>query len=87
MGRLLREGALVADPKKRIQTIADPVTGKIVPKLMPHRRQMKNEDGTESVEIALDETDIGALEKIVQRHRKKRLGLSRYLSHGCPARS
>jgi hypothetical protein len=54
----------------RIQTLVDPVTGKIVPKMMYHKRLTKNEDGTESVQITLDESDIGALEKIVQRHRK-----------------
>ena len=38
---------------------------------MPHRRQTKDEYGNDIVEIALDGTDLGALEKIVQRHRKR----------------
>ena len=38
--------------------------------MMYHKRLTKNEDGTESVQITLDESDLGALEKIVQRHRK-----------------
>jgi hypothetical protein len=71
MGGLFRQGALASDPDKRIQAVVDPATGKITPKLMPHRRQIKNDDGTERIEIALDETDIGALETIVQRHRKR----------------
>jgi hypothetical protein len=71
MRKLFSQGTLAADPEKRIQTIADPITGKIVPKMMPHKRQAKDEDGTESVQITLDESDIGALEKIVQRHRKR----------------
>ena len=70
MGKLFRQGTLASDPEKRIQTVVDPGTGKIVPKMMYHRRVTKNEDGTESIQIALDESDIGALEKIVQRHRK-----------------
>jgi hypothetical protein len=68
--KLFAQGALAADPQKRIQTLVDPITGKIVPKMMYHKRLTKNEDGTESVQITLDESDIGALEKIVQRHRK-----------------
>jgi hypothetical protein len=68
--KLFAQGALAADPEKRIQTLVDPITGKIVPKMMYHKRLTKNEDGTESVQITLDESDLGALEKIVQRHRK-----------------
>jgi HNH endonuclease len=70
MGKLFRQGALASDPEKRIQTFADPVTGKMVPKMLAHRRQTKDEDGNDIVEVALDVSDLGALEKIVQRHRK-----------------
>jgi hypothetical protein len=71
MGKLFRQGTLASDPEKRIQTVANLATGKIVPKMMSHRRQTKDEDGNDIVEIALDGSDLGALEKIVQRHRKR----------------
>jgi hypothetical protein len=71
MGKLLSQGTLAANPEKQIRTIADPVTGKIVPRLLPHKRQTKDENGNDIVEIALDGSDLGALEKIVQRHRKR----------------
>jgi hypothetical protein len=70
MRKLFSQGTLATDPEKRIQSIVDPVTGKIVPKMMYHKRLIKNDDGSENVQITLDESDIGALEKIVQRHRK-----------------
>jgi hypothetical protein len=69
-GKLFREGRLASDPEKRIRTVPDPVTGEIVPKILPHRRQTKDEDGNDIVEMALDASDLGALEKVVQRHRK-----------------
>jgi hypothetical protein len=71
MGKLLSQGTLAADPERRIQTIADTVTGRIVPKIMPHKRQTRDENGNDIVEIALDGSDLAALEKIVQRHRKR----------------
>jgi hypothetical protein len=70
MGKLFRQGTLASDPEKRIRIVADPVTGEIMPKMLPHRRQTKDEGGNEIEEVALDASDPGALEKIVQRHRK-----------------
>ena len=68
--KLFAQGTLVADPEKRIQMVSDPATGKLTPKMMYHERRMMGEDGTEHRQITLDESDIGALEKIVQRHRR-----------------
>lgn len=68
--KLLANGTLAADPEKRIQMVSDPITGKLTPKMMYHESRTESEDGTEQRQITLDESDIGALEKIVQRHRK-----------------
>ena len=77
MGKLFRQGTLASDPEKRIQTVVDPGTGKIVPKMMYHRRRTKNEDGTESVQITLDESDMARWKRSFSATAKARV-LSRY---------
>jgi HNH endonuclease len=69
--KLFAQGTLAADPEKRIQTLIDPTTGKIAPKIMYHANRTNNDDGAEDVQITVDESDIGSLEKIVQRERKR----------------
>jgi HNH endonuclease len=69
--QLFSEGSLAADPEKRIQLVLDKTTGKLVPKMKYHAKRTPLENGTENVEISLDENDIGRLETIVQRERKR----------------
>jgi HNH endonuclease len=68
--KLFAKGTLAADPEKRIQMVSEPITGRLTPKMMYHESRTESEDGTEQRQVTLDESDIGALEKIVQRHRK-----------------
>jgi hypothetical protein len=69
--QLFSQGTLAADPEKRIQLILDKTTGKLVPKIMYHASRTPLEDGTQNVQITIDESDIGKLETIVQRERKR----------------
>jgi len=63
-------GKLASQPEKRIQLVPDPVTGQLVPRMMYHSTRKTFDDGTEAIQITLDENDIGEIEKIIQRARK-----------------
>ena len=64
-------GTLASDPEKRIRLLPDPATGQLVPRMMYHSTRTKLDDGTEAVQITVDESEIGELEKIIQRERKR----------------
>ena len=69
--KLFFQGTLASDPEKRIQLTTDPTTGTVVPKMMYHARRTEAEDGTSSVEITLDASDIEQVRTIVQRERRR----------------
>jgi hypothetical protein len=64
-------GTLVNEPEKRIQLVPDPETGRLQPRMMYHSTRTKRDDGSETVEITLDASEIGEVEKIIQRERKR----------------
>jgi hypothetical protein len=71
MRKMFGIGTLVNEPEKRIQLVPDPNTGRLQPKMMYHSTRTKRDDGTEAIQITLDESQIGEVEKIIQRERKR----------------
>jgi HNH endonuclease len=63
-------GTLANDPEKRIELVPDPETDRLQPRMRYHSTRTKRDDGSETVEITLDASEIGELEKIIQRERK-----------------
>jgi hypothetical protein len=69
--KMLGVGTLANDPEKRIQLLPDPETGRLQPRMMYHSTRTKRDDGSETIEITLDASEIGEVEKIIQRERKR----------------
>jgi HNH endonuclease len=71
MRKMFGVGKLANEPEKRIKLVPDPKTGRLQPRMMHHSIRTKRDDGTEAVQITLDESDIGEVGKILQRERKR----------------
>lgn len=71
MRKMFGVGKLAHEPEKRIQLVPDPRTGRLQPTMMHHSIRTKCDDGTEAVQITLDQSKIGELGKIIQRERKR----------------
>jgi HNH endonuclease len=64
-------GTLASEPEKRIELVPDPKTDRLQPRMRYHSTRTKRDDGSETVEITLDASQIGEVEKIIQRERKR----------------
>jgi hypothetical protein len=71
LNRFLGVGSLANDSEKRIRLFSDPKTGRLEPRMKYHSTRTKLDDGTEAVQITLDESEIGEVGKILQRERKR----------------
>jgi HNH endonuclease len=71
LNKFLGVGNLANDSEKRIRLCPDPKTGRLEPRMMYHSTRTKLDDGTEAVQITLDESEIGEVGKILQREGKR----------------
>jgi hypothetical protein len=75
--RVFGDGRLASNPELKIHLAPNPETGRMEPRMRYSSTRIKQDDGQEVVQVALDENQIDELEKIAQRERK-RAGLEPY---------
>ena len=75
--RVFGDGSLASNPEVKIHLAPNPETGRMEPRMRYNSTRIEADDGSEAVQVALDISQIGELEKIAQRHRK-RAGLEPY---------
>jgi hypothetical protein len=75
--RVFGDGSLASNPELKIHLAPNPETGRMEPRMRYNSTRIEHDDGSEAVQIALDISQIGELEKIAQRHRK-RAGMEPY---------
>ena len=71
LNKFLGVGNLANNSEKQIRLFPDPKTGRLEPRMMYHSTRTKLDDGTEAVQITLDESEIGEVGKILQRERRR----------------
>jgi hypothetical protein len=64
-------GSLASNPGVKIYMAPNPATGRMEPRVRYSSKPIQLDDGTEAIQVALDESQIGELEKIAQRARKR----------------
>jgi HNH endonuclease len=70
-GRVFGDGSLASNPEVQIHLVPNPETGRMEPRRRYSSTPIKQDDGSEGVRIRLDVNQIGELEKIAQRLRKR----------------
>lgn len=69
--RVFGDGSLASNPELKIHLAPNPETGRMEPRMRYSSTRIKQDDGSEVVQVALDENQIDELEKIAQRERKR----------------
>jgi hypothetical protein len=69
--RIFRGGVLANDREQRVTLQLDKKTGELVPKIIHQSTRTTLEDGREVIEVKVDASQAGELEKIIKRTRKR----------------